>query len=182
MNIEHITKSERKERSRPPETEAGPIDHRKAGYGQPPVGHQFKPGQSGNPGGRRKLIGDFARSLRLACDQPIRVTNARRTTLPQIEATLLVLIQKALKGSLKSLLLFLKIGVKVGAIKPYQMPYTRGGVILMPMEFFYLPQEQKDVEIEKEIARRNAMLARGLPYDRTHANPHGVAGSERSAS
>jgi hypothetical protein len=160
----------------PPETEAGPSGQNKVGYCQPPMNHRFKPGRSGNPNGRRRLMGDFGRSLRLACDEPIRVAKGKRKTMPQIEVTLLQLLQRALRGDLKALHAFLKFGVKAGAIKPYELPDMRGGTLFMPMEFFYLSKEKKALEIEKEAARRNAMLARGLPYDRAHASSRVSAG------
>lgn len=36
--------------------ENSPDSREKVGKGKPPVEHQFKPGQSGNPGGRKKAV------------------------------------------------------------------------------------------------------------------------------
>jgi len=58
-----------------PAPEAGPANE-KVGYGRPPVGTRFKPGQSGNPRGRPKGSKGIDHVLRQALDR--RVPDPRR--------------------------------------------------------------------------------------------------------
>ena len=58
-----------------PVPEAGPANE-KVGYGRPPVGTRFKPGQSGNPRGRPKGSKGIDHVLRQALDR--RVPDPRR--------------------------------------------------------------------------------------------------------
>jgi hypothetical protein len=43
------------------------------GYGRPPVEHQFKPGQSGNPSGRPKGVRNFSSDLREELAGPVSI-------------------------------------------------------------------------------------------------------------
>jgi hypothetical protein len=74
------------------------------GYRKPPTHSRFRPGQSGNPAGRRKgvrnLMTDVQRTLRV----PISVKEGGRSRkISTQEGALLVLREKALKGDARAL-------------------------------------------------------------------------------
>jgi len=74
------------------------------GYGKPPTHSQFRPGQSGNPAGRRKgmrnLMTDVKRTLRV----PVSVKEGGRSRkISTQEGILLLLREKALKGDARAL-------------------------------------------------------------------------------
>jgi len=74
------------------------------GYGKPPRENQFKPGQSGNPAGRRKgtrnLKTDVQRTLKL----PVRVNGRRGSrNISTQEGVLLKLRENALQGDPRAL-------------------------------------------------------------------------------
>jgi hypothetical protein len=141
---------------------------RRAGYCNPPADHQFPPGHSGNPRGRRKLVGDIALSLRAGLKEKIRITKGTvQKNVSKEEVALRTLIQKALKGDWKAFLALMKKAVKLGVLKPIQVPNYKGGVVRIPGEF-WLTKSEAELweEAYKEAARRNALWAQGLPYDR----------------
>ena len=73
------------------------------GYGKPPRQHQFRPGQSGNPKGRRQGAKNTATLLREILDRKIEVRTG--STLRKIsvrEAMLTRFTESALKGDTKS--------------------------------------------------------------------------------
>jgi len=73
------------------------------GYGRPPQEHQFRPGQSGNPRGRRKGLKNEATILRELLNRKIAVRQggtARKITV--LEAILLRFAEDALKGNIKT--------------------------------------------------------------------------------
>jgi len=74
------------------------------GRGKPPVHSRYRPGQSGNPAGRRKgtrnLKTDVKRTLRM----PLKVKEgARMRKKSTQEAALMVLREKALRGDARAL-------------------------------------------------------------------------------
>ena len=71
------------------------------GYGRPPVAKQFKPGQSGNPRGRKKGVKNVATIFNDALYRPVKIRIAGRVrTLPKIEAIVEVMLSKALAGDI----------------------------------------------------------------------------------
>ena len=87
------------------------------GYGKPPVETRFKPGQSGNPGGRPKgtqnVLTIFARLLR----ERLVVTqnNGRRRSITTLEATLTAMMNRAIQGDAKATQLVLQFAQLVEA-------------------------------------------------------------------
>lgn len=70
------------------------------GYGKPPVAHQFRKGQSGNPRGRPKRSRTISTLLREALEKPIRVTeNGEQRQISTKEAFVGKLIAGAIRGS-----------------------------------------------------------------------------------
>jgi hypothetical protein len=69
------------------------------GRSKPPRSSQFKPGQSGNPGGRRKGSRNFKSILLEVLDSEIElIENGRKRKVPLIKAIILRQAQVALSG------------------------------------------------------------------------------------
>lgn len=79
------------------------------GYGNPPVEHRFKPGQSGNPNGRPKGRRNNKSILQEVAGKRLTVTeNGRRRKKPLIEIGYARLGERVAKGDLKALAFMLK--------------------------------------------------------------------------
>lgn len=73
------------------------------GYGRPPRGHQFKPGQCGNPKGRPKGAKSEATILYELLHRKISIREGTRTRkITVLEAILLRFTEDSLKGNTKS--------------------------------------------------------------------------------
>src|SRR4249919_1645514 len=73
------------------------------GRSRPPVHSRFKPGQSGNPKGRRK----GARNKRAVVEQALnkRITireDGRKRSLSKFEVLVLTMVNKAMRGDVKT--------------------------------------------------------------------------------
>ena len=78
-------------------------DDERVGYGHPPSQHRFKPGESGNPEGRRKGQKSEATILAELLHRKIAVNNSgkpRKITI--LEAILLRITEDSLRGNTKS--------------------------------------------------------------------------------
>jgi hypothetical protein len=76
----------------------------RAGYGNPPIHTQFKPGQSGNPRGRPKGTLNFATDLKRTLEAPITLNDGGKTKRVSTQkAVLLRMREKALKGDARAL-------------------------------------------------------------------------------
>jgi hypothetical protein len=74
------------------------------GYGKPPLHSRFKPGQSGNPKGRKKGVANFATDVKTTLKAPVKVTrDGRPRQISTQEAMLLRLREKALSGDARAL-------------------------------------------------------------------------------
>lgn len=81
----------------------GPSDY-DVGRGRPPREYQFKPGQSGNPGGRRKGSTSLKTIVKSVMETEIEMTeNGRPGPVPIIEAIIKVLQHKALRGDIRAI-------------------------------------------------------------------------------
>lgn len=91
------------------------------GFGKPPKHTRFKPGQSGNPNGRRKKKGSsVGATINDAFAERVTVTiNGKPQTLTKKELVVEQLIAKILKGNLKALKKLLKIRDHVEASGDY---------------------------------------------------------------
>lgn len=79
------------------------------GYGKPPKEHQFKPGQSGNPRGRKKKYFPPEDGLFRAFSEPVPVQRlGRKMMMPLPEALGLRLREKGLTGNVKDALALLQ--------------------------------------------------------------------------
>ncbi len=69
------------------------------GYGRPPIEHQFRPGQSGNPTGRPKGARRFTADLLEELGEIVAVNNGdQKRALTKQRAIVSVLVCKALEG------------------------------------------------------------------------------------
>jgi Family of unknown function (DUF5681) len=74
------------------------------GYGRPPTHSRFRPGQSGNPAGRRKGVRNLSTDVKRALKVPVKVNEGGRTrAISTQEGALMVLREKALKGDARAL-------------------------------------------------------------------------------
>jgi len=74
------------------------------GYAKPPKSSQFKPGRSGNPGGRKKGAQNLATYYQALLERQTTLQeNGKKRTVLLIEALLLRLADTALKGDIKAI-------------------------------------------------------------------------------
>lgn len=74
------------------------------GYSKPPKHSQFRPGQSGNPAGRRKGVRNLGTDVKRTLATPVRVKENGRTRKKSTqESALMVLREKALRGDTRAL-------------------------------------------------------------------------------
>jgi hypothetical protein len=79
-------------------------DGYKVGYGRPPKQSQFRAGQSGNPGGRRKGVRNLMTDVRRTLKVPVKVNaGGRSRTISTQEGALMLLREKVLKGDSRAL-------------------------------------------------------------------------------
>jgi len=88
------------------------------GYCRPPIAKQFKPGQSGNPRGRKKGVKNVASIFNEALYRPVKIrTPAGVKTLPRIKAIVEVIMNKALAGDIPAVSKILELGHKLGGFE-----------------------------------------------------------------
>jgi Family of unknown function (DUF5681) len=91
-----------KERDEMLATDAEPAKY-EVGYGRPPRTHQFKPGKSGNPGGRPKGAKSDADIVQSLLNRKLEVRDGGRVRkITILEAIYLQCIEHALKGDIKT--------------------------------------------------------------------------------
>ena len=74
------------------------------GYGKPPQHSRFRPGQSGNPAGRRKGVRNLATDVKRTLTVPVKVKeNGRSRKISTQEGVLMRLREKALQGDARAL-------------------------------------------------------------------------------
>src|SRR4051794_41244267 len=79
-------------------------DDDEVGYKKPPKAHQFKPGRSGNPTGRRKAAPTFASDLADEMREPITLReNGRERRVTKQRAFIKALTSLAIKGDIRAI-------------------------------------------------------------------------------
>lgn len=100
--------------------EDSPDDNYEVGYGRPPTHTQFKPGQSGNPGGRPKKSKNVDALIQAELDKLIPVKeDGREKRITKREAIITQLVNRAIKGETKPLQLVLAHLDKHREIEPF---------------------------------------------------------------
>lgn len=99
------------------------------GYRKPPKAHQFKPGQSGNPKGRRKKVyAEFRNLVAGMLDEKVPISTPKgRKMVPLREAIVRRWVYEALKGG-KSLQQLLSVTDNLSLRFDPGMIYTRMSV------------------------------------------------------
>jgi hypothetical protein len=81
------------------------------GYKKPPEHSRFRPGQSGNPAGRKKGVRNLASDVKRTLNVPVKVNEGGRSRKVSTQAgILMVLREKALKGDARALDRLLELG------------------------------------------------------------------------
>jgi hypothetical protein len=81
------------------------VDHKDGavGYKRPPVATRFKPGQSGNPKGRKRGVRNFKTDVRLELDEIITVREGgREIKITKQRAFVKALVAAAIKGDMRA--------------------------------------------------------------------------------
>lgn len=125
-----------------PEGQEFPAEQAEAyevGYGRPPREHRFRPGKSGNPGGRPKGARSLASVVAATLGERIVVTeNGRRKRITKLEAAVKQLVNRAAAGDARPMQLLLAL-VQACDSRP---PPSSG------------PEEPADAIVLDEIRRR----------------------------
>ncbi|MEP2827835.1 DUF5681 domain-containing protein [Parvibaculum sp.] len=87
------------------------VSEEEVGYGKPPKAHRWKPGQSGNPKGKRKGTKHLSTIVRELAERSVvaQDANGRRSRLSRAEATLLVAFNKATLGDIRAIQVVLNL-------------------------------------------------------------------------
>ena len=103
------------------------------GYGKPPKAHQFKPGQSGNLGGRSQRKNRGPADVADILSEPIAVQkDGVRQKMPPFEVIVRQLVKQGLhKKNLNAIAQFLKLCESLGVMKPPPVDHG-GGVVYAP--------------------------------------------------
>ena len=100
------------------------------GYGSPPVEHQFRPGQSGNPKGRPKGRKSIDGVLSTWLDKMVDITvDGRKTRTSVMDAMVGAQVNKALKGDAKATIFLLELSGSRGllGVPESQRPFSLDG-------------------------------------------------------
>jgi hypothetical protein len=91
-------------RSRKPGTTEGTDQpDYEVGYRKPPLAHRFKPGQSGNPKGRKRRSVNVSTTLRNLLSEPRKVRIGEHTrTLTTTEVMLRRLVERVVQGDIRA--------------------------------------------------------------------------------
>jgi len=87
------------------------------GYGKPPKHGQFKPGHSGNPGGRPKGRKSVHKVVQAVCEEVVTVNdNGNPKKMSKLEVATASLFAKASKGDVNAIKLLLSLKAEADAL------------------------------------------------------------------
>jgi hypothetical protein len=117
------------------------------GYGRPPVATRFKPGQSGNPKGRRKGKRNLRTEVQEQLQALVVIREGQRTRkVTKQHALVATITNTALKGDHKALMAFLNLMRAVGLAEEAPEVNPHG------------PVTPNDEELVASFLRRNSPL------------------------
>ena len=117
------------------------------GYKRPPVATQFKPGQSGNPKGRKKGIRNFKTDVRNELDEVITVhEGGRAMKITKQRALVKALVAAAIKGDMRATNALVSFCTKTFGDDEDSWPTTQ--------------TDPKDIDLLKEFVDRDAKRRR----------------------
>jgi Family of unknown function (DUF5681) len=120
------------------------------GYKRPPVASQFKPGQSGNPKGRKKGVRNFKTDVRLELDELITVREGgREMKITKQRAFVKALVAAAIKGDMRATNALVSFCLKTFGDEEDRQTATS--------------DDAEDVELLKEFIGREAKRQRFVP-------------------
>lgn len=155
------------------------------GYCRPPRATSWKPGQSGNPAGRRKKVREVKALGEMAMEhlaQPIALKIGGKThEVPKLDALILHGTNLALKSQRPNdITRYIAAITKAG----FQYPYAAGAARAEQRELY----EQRIAELESQLGamhvefRTQQILLRQLLAERKEAKRTKAAGGRRRAS
>jgi hypothetical protein len=134
----------------------------KAGYRNPPVQSQFRPGRSGNPAGRPKKPRDMASMLEAETFALVPGPDGRPVT--GIERSLAALINEALFGDMAALKRIINRANEHGLVSPQGRPEVSGVYTMCP-EYFRASDEEQAIMFRAAVHAKqreaNGRFAKG---------------------
>jgi Family of unknown function (DUF5681) len=114
--------SEGEDEQRDPEPSAG---NERVGYGRPPLGTRFRPGQSGNSNGRPQGARNLSTIVAAALSERVTINeNGRRRRITKLEAAVKQLVNRAATGEARATQLLLAL-VQANEARPVQQDAHR---------------------------------------------------------
>jgi hypothetical protein len=99
-------------------TQTAAEDEEPVGYGRPPKHSRFKPGRSGNPGGRPKSARGLRTLLREEMRERVSVTeNGKTKKLSKLQIIVKRLFEKAGKGDARAISTLMELNIRVVGIE-----------------------------------------------------------------
>ena len=131
------------------------------GYGKPPKHSQFRPGQSGNPAGRRKGVRNLGTDVKRTLATPVRVKENGRTRKKSTqESALMVLREKALRGDTRALDRLLDLAARfnndMAEVGPAQPLPAEDQAILDAFKAEWVATAMPSAEPHKPTSKRSA--------------------------
>src|SRR5262249_4912861 len=103
---------------------------------------------------------------RTALSRPLRIKEGKTTkVVTAAEAFVRLQVDRALRGDWRAFRWILNLADKLKGLTPLTQAQEQSGDLRMPFDHFTKSPAERAAEIKKEAARRNDLLARGLPYD-----------------
>lgn len=139
-----------------------PDDDYEVGYGKPPVATRFKPGQSGNPKGKKKKPKpetSLKPVLKEVLEEPVTLNGRKYTPMEVVVRTLM---NKAMKGDMRAIKAIIELERELGLDKPQ----GRSGVLKVtrvPPELRKQWAEMQQAKFRGEDPEGLAALDANLP-------------------
>jgi hypothetical protein len=142
------------------------------GYGKPPKHSRFKPGQSGNPKGRKPGSRNVMTLLEQTLLDPVKVReNGKIRRVPAIQACLLNLRNLAIKGDPKALDRFIRLASLYHSAQPERSNATTPEAVDAAADLALVQELQRMLRDDPANGIRFASEADGDDCDPTEGDP-----------